>query len=430
MRVAVYGLWHLGSVTAACLAAAGFETVGIDPDAATITNLAAGIPPLFEPGLEEAVRTGLASNRLGFTTDLAAVGDADIVWVTFDTPVDDEDRADDQVVISAVERLFPHLRDGTVVLVSSQLPVGSTRRLEVAFADAAAERRVSFAYSPENLRLGKAIEVFTRPERIIVGTRDEHARRILTPLLERFCQELIWISVESAEMAKHALNAFLATSVTFINEVALICEQVGADAAEVEAALRSEPRIGRRAYIRPGSAFAGGTLARDVMFLDAIGRSHGLTLPLLGGIIPSNRSHRHWPLAQLKTRLGDLAGRRVAVLGLTYKPGTDSLRRSLAIELCRQLIAAGAVVSVHDPAAEPLPPDLAGQVIRPASAEAALTAADAAVLATEWPVYRELDPAAMLAAMARPLLLDQGRFLADRLAADNRFQYVTVGTPL
>jgi len=430
MIVAVYGLWHLGSVTAACLAAAGVQTIGIDLDPTTVGNLSDGVPPLFEPGLDAAVRNGLATTKLGFSTALEAVAAADIIWVTFDTPVDDEDRADSISVLAAVERLFPFLRDGHVVLISSQLPVGSTARLEAAFADVAAGRSVWFAYSPENLRLGKAIEAFTRPERIIIGTRNDETRRLLTPLLSRFCPDLIWISVESAEMAKHALNAFLATSVTFINEVALICEQVGADAAEVERALRSEPRIGRRAYIRPGGAFAGGTLARDVTFLTAIGRLHDLAVPLLNSIIASNRSHRHWPFIQVKARLGELKGKRVAVLGLTYKPGTDSLRRSAAVELCRHLAAAGALVSAHDPAAEPLPADLAGAINRTPTAQDALAGADAVVIGTEWPLYRELDAATMLRVMTRPIVLDQGRFLAEQLGGDGRFSYVTVGTPL
>jgi len=429
MKVCVYGLWHLGSVTAACLAKAGFETLGLDPDPQTIARLSGGWPPLFEPGLEALTRDGLASGKLRFAADPACVAEADIIWVTFDTPVDEEDRADDGMVARAVERLFPHLRDGAVVLISSQLPVGSTRKLERAFA-VAQGRCVSFACSPENLRLGKAIEVFTHPERIVVGIRDSHARIVLEPLLARFCETLIWMSVESAEMTKHALNAFLATSVTFMNEIATVCERVGADAAEVEWALRSEPRVGQRAYIRPGAAFAGGTLARDVMFLTEIARQHDLTLPMLSGVVPSNKNHRRWPVNQVLARLGGLRGRRVAILGLTYKPGTDSLRRSPGVEFCRELVAAGAAVSAHDPAAEALPADLAARLTRTETAMAALEGAEAAVIATEWPDYRALVPEELLKTMVRPLILDQGRLLADRLAGDGRFQYITVGTPL
>ncbi len=181
VKVAVLGLWHLGSVTAACAAEAGHTVVGFDPDAAAVANLAAGHPPVAEPGLDELVAANLAAGRLRFTTDLAdAVSSADIVWVTFDTPVDDDDRADVEYVVGQVEAAFPSLADGAVVLSSSQLPVGSVRRLESAWRMVARGRRVCVRRSPENLRLGKAIEVFTKPDRVVVGVRDERARAVLT----------------------------------------------------------------------------------------------------------------------------------------------------------------------------------------------------------------------------------------------------------
>jgi UDPglucose 6-dehydrogenase len=402
--------------------------MGLDGDAATIARLSSGRAPLFEPGLDELIAAGLAAGTLSFTTDPAGAAGADLVWIAFDTPVDEADRADAAVVVAAVERLFPLLKDGAAVLITSQVPVGTTRALAQSFARVAAGRRVGFAYSPENLRLGKAIEAFEQPERIIVGASDGDARALLEPVLARFCGRLIWVSVESAELAKHALNAFLATTVTFMNEIATLCERVGADAGEVEQALRSEPRIGARAYIRPGAGFAGGTLARDVMTLNQLAARHDLDLPLLGGIMPSNRQHLNWPARQLTARLGDLSGRRICVLGLTYKPGTDSLRRSPGIDLCRLLLEAGAVVTAHDPRAEPLPADL-DAVQRSDTALDALAGAEAASLMTEWPAYLDLTPEAIAGAMAAPLLLDQGRFLADRLAGRAGIRYVTLGTP-
>jgi UDPglucose 6-dehydrogenase len=428
MRICVQGLWHLGTVTAACLARAGFATVGLDSDPANIARLSNGQAPLFEPGLDDLIQAGMAAGRLSFTTDLSEVAQADLIWVAFDTPVDEDDRSDAGFVVTEVERLFPLLNDGAVVLITAQLPVGTTSVLERAFARVAEGRRVGFAYSPENLRLGKAIQSFEHPERIIVGTRDRHARAVLEPVLARFSSQIIWLSVESAELAKHALNAFLATTVTFMNEIATICEQVGGDAAEVERALRSEPRIGPNAYIRPGAGFAGGTLARDVMTLNQIAEERGLSLPLLGGIMPSNKHHLHWPARQLAARLGDLVGRHVCILGLTYKPGTDSLRRSSAIDLCRSLLAAGAVVTVHDPHAEALPAELAA-VTRHETPIAALAGAEAAVLMTEWPLYRDLTADEIAATMAQPLVLDQNRFLANRLAGQPGVRYLTVGTP-
>ena len=234
------------------MAGAGIATVGIDDDAQTIAKLANGEPPLYEPGLAELVGEGLASGELSFTTDPARLADADIVWICHDTPVDEDDRADVGAVFSRVEAIFPHLKDGAVVLVSAQMPVGSMARLEKSFAARADGRQVDFACSPENLRLGKALEIFRNPGRIIVGIRRQRSRDRLSPLLEKFCQNLIWMSIESAEMTKHSINAFLALSITFTNELATIAEQVGANASDVEKALRSEPRIGPNAYVKAG----------------------------------------------------------------------------------------------------------------------------------------------------------------------------------
>ncbi len=262
-------------------------------------------------------------------------------WVTFDTPVDEDDVADVAYVERQIEAAFPYLADGAVVLCSSQLPVGTSGKLEQAWGKAAAGRTVSFACSPENLRLGKAIEVFTNPDRVIVGVRDDHARARVQALFQPITDRIEWMSVESAEMTKHAVNAFLATSVTFINELAALCERTGADAKEVERGLRTERRIGPHAYLSPGGAFAGGTLARDVTFLRALGSRLGRPTPLMDGVLASNTAHRMWARRRLESDLGDLAGAKIAVWGLTYKPGTDTLRRSDAIELCRWLVEPG-----------------------------------------------------------------------------------------
>lgn len=428
LKVCVHGLWHLGSVTAACLAAAGVETIGLDDDATAVEGLAQGRPPLFEPGLAELVGEGLASGRLSFTSDpAAALTGASIVWAAFDTPVDDEDRADVNFVADRVAALFPYLDDGATVLVSSQMPVGSIAALERRFAAVADGRVASFACSPENLRLGKAIEAFRDPGRIVIGVRDERARAALEPLLSLFCANLLWVGVESAEMTKHALNSFLAVCVTFINEVASLCERTGADAAEVEAALRAEPRIGPRAYLRPGSAFAGGTLARDVTFLGDIANAHDLTVPLLSGVLPSNQSHRKWAFRRLKSLFGDLQGKTVAVWGLSYKPGTDALRRSIAIELCRDLAAAGAVVRAYDPVVRTLPDDLVGVVALTASAEEAAAGADALAVATEWPQFRDVAPAVVAKAMKKPLILDPDGFLRAAFGGIEGVDHLTIG---
>jgi UDPglucose 6-dehydrogenase len=431
MNVCVYGLWHLGSVTAACIAE-HFPTVGLDPDPAVVAGLADARPPLFEPGLPELVRQGLDAGRLQFTSEPARVATADVVWVTFDTPVNENDEADVEAVVRQVETLFPHLKNGAVVLISSQVPVGTTARLEGAFAAVAVGRRVDFACSPENLRLGKALEVFRKADRIVVGARTDQARARIGELLAPLGRPIVWMRVESAEMTKHAVNAFLATSVVFINEIAAACEATGADAKEVERGLKSETRIGPGAYLGPGGAFAGGTLARDIAFLLGMGSRLGFTTPLFAGVKQSNDTHRGWARRRLETLLGGVAGKTVAVLGLTYKANTDTLRRSESVALCKWLVQQGARVRAHDPAipvSREKSAELPAELTLVASAEEAMRDADAIVIATEWPVFRELTADRIAAGGRRPLVLDANRFLAGKLADDARVRYVAVGTP-
>jgi UDPglucose 6-dehydrogenase len=248
MKVCVVGLWHLGTVTAACLAFAGHEVVGLDFDSEIVQKLQAGQPPLYEPDLAELVQQGIAQGRLRFCTEIIdALPGPKVVWVTYDTHVDEEDRANVDFVMDRVRRLFPLLAQGSLVLISSQLPVGTTGRLEKAYAGAFPDKSVTFGYSPENLRLGKAVYAFSRPDRVVVGVRNPNDRQRVTELFAPFTERIEWMSVESAEMSKHALNAFLATSITFINEIATLCEQVGADAKEVERGLKSDVRVGPRA---------------------------------------------------------------------------------------------------------------------------------------------------------------------------------------
>ncbi len=407
MKVCVFGLWHLGTVTAACLASIGHDVVGLDDQKETIERLSRGEPTIYEPGLPELVRAGIWAGRLRFTTDPAvALDGAGVVWVTFDTPVDDEDRADVEFVMSRVESVLKKVANGAVVIVSSQLPVGSVRRLE------ASRRGVAFACSPENLRLGKAIDAFLEPDRIVVGTRSEQTRRVIEKLLGPIKAPIEWMSVESAEMTKHAINAFLATSIAFINEIATVCEATGADAKEVARGLKGDARIGPRAYLSPGGAFAGGTLARDLEFL----RAHG-DLPLISSVKASNDRHKSWTLTKLVTVLGTVRGKRIAIWGLTYKPGTDTLRRSAAVELCRSLLAEGAQVRAHDPAVRTLPADL--DVMVCSSPAAAVEGANALVIATEWPQYRDAEiPQGMI-------VIDPTGFLGARAG----IRYYSVGTP-
>jgi UDPglucose 6-dehydrogenase len=425
VKVAVYGLWHLGAVTAACLAEAGIDTIAIDEDAATIERLARGAAPLFEPGLDALLAAGLASGRLQPTTRLAAAGGADVTWVTFDTPTGDDDRSDPGWVVARVERLFPHLRDAAVVLVSSQLPVGTTAAVAARCA-AGRGPGVAFAYSPENLQLGRALEAFRRPPARIVGVAGEPPAPLVA-LFQRLGGDIAWMSVESAEMVKHALNSYLALCIAFTNEVAALCELTGADAREVEEGLRLDPRVGRSAYVRAGAAFAGGTLARDVTVLARLAAERGSGATLLPAILESNGNHQSWPVRALESRLGELAGKRIALLGLAYKPGTDTQRRSPALQLASTLSGRGAAVNLFDallPGAAHLPPgsSLAN------SLEGALAGADGVVVGPVDALSYPLTAAMLTLQMRRPLLIDPDRRF-ESLAGEPGIEYVAFGRP-
>ncbi|HLH54049.1 MAG TPA: nucleotide sugar dehydrogenase [Verrucomicrobiae bacterium] len=420
MKIVVQGLWHLGTVTAACCAQHN-EVTGLDFDVATISNLCQGKAPLFEPGLDDLISAGLKRGSLRFSSDPAeACAGADVLWLCYDTPVNDEDESDIGFVLKNLLKSLPHLPHGALVLISSQLPVGTTATLEKEFP------QLHFAVSPENLRLGKAIEAFTRAERVVVGQRDQAKQELLRRLFEPYTPQVIFMGTESAEMVKHALNSFLALSITFINEIARLCERTGADAREVAAGLKSDARIGPRAYLGPGGPFAGGTLARDVVTLTALAQHAKEQVPLISAIKSSNDEHRHWNFRRLQLALGNLRGKTIAVLGLTYKPGTDTLRRSTAVELCRELVKSGAQVRAVDPVIQELPGELSGVSLAKTVPEA-LSNAAAVVICTEWPEFRQVDWKDALAVMAGRLVLDANGFLGKELKDIPGVEHVTVG---
>jgi UDPglucose 6-dehydrogenase len=427
VKVCVLGLWHLGSVTASCLASVGHQVIGVDFEEGIIDQLQAGIPPIAEPGLEEMIRMGLDSGKLRFCARANELpDDIEVLWVAYDTPVNEDDVADVDFVVAQVEAILPALSANATVLVSSQVPVGSTRRLEAIAADVCPAKSLSFAYSPENLRLGRAIDVFLRPDRIVVGVRAERDRTRIAAMLAPVTERIEWMTVESAEMTKHAINAFLATSVVFANEIASVCEVVGADAKEVERGLKSEQRIGPRAYLSPGAAFAGGTLARDIEFLKAVGHRHQIAIPMLASVKTSNDLHKSWVRRKVEALFPSLEGVVCVIWGLTYKPGTDTLRRSLAVELGHWLLEHGALVRVHDPAARELPAEWSDRVQRFGRAVDALPGAQLLLVGTEWPEYQGVGTDVVAAAAPGLIVLDPNRFLSA-LGTGPLLRYFAVG---
>lgn len=430
MKICVQGLWHLGSVTAACLASVGHEVVGLDQDEEVIKNLSLGHAPLHEPGLDDLLKKGIDQGNLYFTSDVAqSLKGSQILWVAFDTPVDEEDVADVEFVLSQIKDVLPKLEDESLVLVSSQMPVGSIKVLEDFAHEQCNAKNLQFACSPENLRLSKACDVFLKPDRIIVGVRALKARKVLEDLLFPISRQIEWMSVESAEMTKHAINAFLATSVTFANEIAAICELVGANAKEVERGLKTEMRIGPKAYLSPGGPFAGGTLARDIEYLGMASKSSGLVTPLLSSVRKSNDEHKNWVRRKLLSQFADFKDVKIAIWGLTYKPGTDTLRRSLAVELCDWLIEQGAILKIFDPVVQVLPSRWNGLVSQEMNALNAVASADALVVGTEWPEFRSDAKQLITVANKNIVVVDPNRHLHAQLGSSG-LKYFAVGTPL
>ncbi|HEX4349159.1 MAG TPA: UDP binding domain-containing protein, partial [Verrucomicrobiae bacterium] len=260
----------------------------------------------------------------------------------------------------------------------------------------------------------------------VVGIRNDTKKALLEQLFKPFAAQTLFMRTESAEMVKHALNSFLALSITFINEVARLCEHTGADAKEVAAGLKSEARIGPKAYLGPGGPFAGGTLARDVVTLSKLAEAHGEKISVIPAIKQSNDLHRGWAFRRLQSRLGGLRGKKIAVLGLTYTTNTDTLRRSAAVELCQQLLAAGAIVTAFDPAVKTLPVELHA-VSLAADLPAALAGADAVAVCTEWPQFRQADWLKLAPQMHQLVFVDANRFLEKELKSIQGIEHLSVG---
>lgn len=424
------GLWHLGTVTAACLASLGHHVVAVDDDKDVIRNLRQGRPPLFEPGLEELIRTGLSAGRLTFTSDLAeALPQAEYVWLAFDTPVDGRDEADLSPILHMVTRIAPLLAPDTVMVLSSQVPVGTCRRFLAAMGKESPGRPGGLVYLPENLRLGQAIERFIKPDMLVIGAADTEIVERVEMLLGRIEAPRYLVSFETAEMVKHTINAYLSTCISFINEISAICEFVGADAVDVARVLRSDRRVSPHAPLSPGMGFAGGTLARDLRILLHLAGSLDYHPNLLEGVLAGNAWQNRVVIRKLQVGLGVLEGKRVAVLGLTYKAGTDTLRRSAAVETVEAIVQEGASVAVFDPKADPGALRQGNVTISSDPYEAA-HGADAVAFMTPWPEFRRLDFPRLLGGMRGTLVVDSQNMLDMAWLIRLGFTYAGIGRGL
>lgn len=428
-RVCAIGLWHLGAVISACLAEIGHQVTGVDPDAARIRKLSRGEPPLFEPGLEELLTRHVRSGRLTFTTDLAqGVRGADVVTLTFDTPVNANDELDLSPITDTINSIAPHLRPEALVIIQSQIPVGTCRMLQATLQRLNPAWKPKLACVPENLRLGQAIQRFLEPALIVIGADQPETRRAVEQVFAPMATgRRILVDLKTAEMTKHALNAFFATCVSFANEIGTLCDEIGADGFQIAQAMRLDERIGPKALVFPGSPFGGGTLARDLKVLQHVGRSTGTETSLINAVLSVNERQKHLVHQRLMALFGSLKDLEVGVLGLTYKAGTSTLRRSPAIELIGELMSLGTHVRAYDPKADLSELDHAARFRVCATPAEVAEGADALIIATEWPEFKELDFVALRSKVRQPFVLDTKNLLEPARVTAAGFTYFGIG---
>jgi UDPglucose 6-dehydrogenase len=432
MRIAVIGTGYVGLVSGVCFSEFGFDVTCVDTDPEKIRRLKDGIIPIFEPGLEDMLARN--ASRLTFTTDLtAALADADAVFIAVGTPSRRGDGEADLTFVEAAARQVANaMRPGTLVVVKSTVVVGTTRRVKQIIADEVPDKEFSIASNPEFLREGSAIEDFMRPDRVVVGVDDERAEQLLRQLyrpLNLRETPIVVTSLENAEITKYAANAFLAMKVTFINEIADLCEKAGGDVQDIAKAIGIDNRIGSK-FLHPGPGYGGSCFPKDTRAMAAIAARLGSPIRLVETTIRVN-DERMQALAE-KVAVesgGDLSGKIVAVLGIAFKPNTDDIRESASLTLIPALQEAGATIRAHDPEAMEQAAAVLKDVTWCEDAYEACDGADIVVILTEWNEYRALDLDRIGAAMRGRTLIDFRNIYRPQEMQDHALRYVSVGRP-
>ncbi len=434
MKICVVGSGYVGLVTGACLADFGMSVTGVDKDAAKIAALERGEIPIYEPGLEEIVAKNVRAGRLRFATDLApAIREARAVFIAVGTPPLPDGRADLSFVRQVAEAIGDNLNDYKVVITKSTVPVGTGQMVEKVIRErSGGGQEFAVVSNPEFLREGSAIEDFMRPDRVVIGARTQRAIDVMLDIyapLKAAGVPFVTANVESSEMIKYASNGFLATKISFINEVAEICEAVGADVEVVARGMGLDERIGPR-FLQPGPGFGGSCFPKDTRAVAQIAEEHGLRFEIIDAVLSANARVQRRMVPKIAAALGGLAGRTIAMLGLAFKGETDDMRESPTLPIIEGLIAGGAAVRAFDPAAtEQARPLLPAAVAYFDDAYEAARGADAVVIATEWNQFRALELDRLRRLLARPLLIDlRNLYAPDRVAAAG-LRYVSVGRP-
>jgi UDPglucose 6-dehydrogenase len=438
MKVAVVGTGYVGLVTATCLAESGNDVAGVDKDASKIATLHTGKLPIYEPGLLELVQRNAREGRLNFGTDLAtAVLPAKVVFLAVGTPQSPEGAADLSAVwavgnaIAAALKTKPEAAAGKIIVLKSTVPVGTNRQLTERLAAAGCSAGVQVVSNPEFLKEGAAVDDFMKPDRVVVGVRTPEAAEVMKELYAPFLRTerpFLVMTPESAEMTKYAANAMLATKISFINEMANLCDRVGADVNDVRRGIGHDQRIGFQ-FLFPGPGYGGSCFPKDVNALIHVGKAHDVPLTLMEAVDRVNEAQKQVLARKVRSHFGPkLAGKTMAVWGLAFKPRTDDVREAPALSFIDAMLKANVRVRVHDPEALANVRELYGEKIcycdRPYGA---LEGADGLVIVTEWPEFRNPDFEVMRRLMAERVIFDGRNIYDPRQMEKLGFKYYAIG---
>ncbi|MBP6704909.1 MAG: UDP-glucose/GDP-mannose dehydrogenase family protein [Vicinamibacteria bacterium] len=430
MKIGVVGTGYVGLVAAACFAENGNAVIGVDIDEAKIKALLAGQIPIYEPGLAEIVVHNVAEGRLRFTTDISvAVRECDVLFIAVGTPQDEDGSADLQYVLKVAEQIADAMNGPKIVVNKSTVPVGTAAKVRAAI-EARTKHPVSVVSNPEFLKEGAAVDDFLKPDRVVIGTSDPAAEAIMKELYDPFVRTgkpILAMDNVSAELTKYASNAMLALRISFMNEVANLCDAAGADVEMVRKGMATDSRIGP-AFLFPGLGYGGSCFPKDVKAIEHTAREHGSPMEIVAAVERVNARQKMIMLPRMEKALGGLEGRKIAVWGVAFKPRTDDIREAPALFLIEGLIAKGAIVSAYDPKAmDHAKGSLPASVRWAKNGYDALEGADALLLATEWNEFREPDFMRMKSLMLRHLIFDGRNIFNPKTVKALGFEYVGVG---
>jgi len=433
MNITVVGTGYVGLVVGACLAETGNDVICADVEAAKIDGLKRNVLPIYEPGLEAYVERNQADGRLAFTADVAwAIGEADVVFIAVGTPPDEDGSADLRHVLDVASTIGAAMRRELVIVTKSTVPVGTAARVAEVVARAA-KHAFHMVSNPEFLKEGAAVDDFMKPDRVVLGAESDFARGVMAELYAPFVRTgapIIFMDIPSAEMTKYAANAMLATRISFMNEIANLCERVGANVDLVRRGIGSDGRIGP-SFLFPGPGYGGSCFPKDVQALARTARERGTSLAILEAVEAVNARQKHRVAEKLVAAAGgSVAGMRVALWGLSFKANTDDMRESPALTVASDLLSAGATLVVHDPVAlEEARKRLGDRVSYAGSGYDALRDADALVVVTDWNEYRHPDFERMRSLMRRPLIIDGRNLYSVERMGELGFEYYSIGRP-